>query len=349
MALMWGYPASLAQSQSQPQPAGSETQFFVVVGSFADIGNAQQLSSSFGAMSYATSVEVKRVNRGDYFRVLVGPFPDQLTAERARYDIELAGIASGYIEQKESRAAGASAASGSNVPENQRTFSVQSVCENRPNQSLPAEAQMRVLNARARNAVLEKDYAKVLDIFELMDCVRHPRALKLFLTEAQLAKEAGDHLRAIGAVENYLQRADGQDPDYDAAIAMFVELDELVPADARDGDLERIAPEESIPSERGKAKVSTGGMNGKPTANGEIIDETAMTAAHPSLPLPSLVQVINEDNGREIVVRVNDRGPFDGKHILELSPHASSVLGMKDGQPANVVVNYLGPPPMESN
>ena len=58
------------------------------------------------------------------------------------------------------------------------------------------------------------------------------------------------------------------------------------------------------------------GFNGQPTANGEIFDETAMTAAHPSLPLPSLVQVINEDNGREVVVRVNDRGPFDGKRIL---------------------------------
>ncbi|MEO1304550.1 MAG: septal ring lytic transglycosylase RlpA family protein, partial [Pseudomonadota bacterium] len=84
----------------------------------------------------------------------------------------------------------------------------------------------------------------------------------------------------------------------------------------------------SISEETGRASVYADGFNGQPTANGEIFDETAMTAAHPSLPLPSLVQVVNQDNQREVVVRVNDRGPFDGKRILELSPRAGSVLGI---------------------
>lgn len=104
-----------------------------------------------------------------------------------------------------------------------------------------------------------------------------------------------------------------------------------------------------IGEERGKASIYTDGFDGAPTANGEIFDETAMTAAHPSLPLPSLVQVINEDNRREIVVRVNDRGPFDGQRILELSPRAGSVLGMRDGSTANVRVRYLGPAPVKQN
>ena len=80
-------------------------------------------------------------------------------------------------------------------------------------------------------------------------------------------------------------------------------------------------------------------MHGKPTANVEIIYAAAMTAAHPSLPLPTLVQVINEDNGREIVVRVNDRGPFDGKHILELSPLCAGISN------SLVPIKYLDVPP----
>jgi len=104
-----------------------------------------------------------------------------------------------------------------------------------------------------------------------------------------------------------------------------------------------------ISEERGQASIYTDGFNGQPTANGEIFDETAMTAAHPSLPLPSLVQVINEDNSREVVVRVNDRGPFDGKRILELSPRAGSVLGISQGGGASVRVRYLGPAPVQQN
>ena len=102
-----------------------------------------------------------------------------------------------------------------------------------------------------------------------------------------------------------------------------------------------------ISQESGLASIYTDGFNGQPTANGEIFDETAMTAAHPSLPLPSLIQVVNDDNGREVVVRVNDRGPFDGKRILEVSPRAGAVLGMSKGASANVTVKYLGPAPVK--
>jgi len=104
-----------------------------------------------------------------------------------------------------------------------------------------------------------------------------------------------------------------------------------------------------VGDERGKASIYTDGFDGAPTANGEIFDETAMTAAHPSLPLPSLVQVINEDNRREVVVRVNDRGPFGGQRILELSPRAGTVLGMTKGGTSNVRVRYLGPAPVKQN
>lgn len=104
-----------------------------------------------------------------------------------------------------------------------------------------------------------------------------------------------------------------------------------------------------IHEERGRAGVYMDGFDGQPTANGEIFDETAMTAAHPSLPLPSLVQVINEDNSREVVVRINDRGPFDGKRVLELSPRAADVLGVPKAGSAAVRIRYLGPAPVQQN
>lgn len=87
-------------------------------------------------------------------------------------------------------------------------------------------------------------------------------------------------------------------------------------------------------------------FDGQPTANGEIFDMNALTAAHPSLPLPSLVQVINPKNGREIVVRVNDRGPFEPGHMIEVSKRAAIELGIAEQREANVRMRYLGPAPV---
>jgi rare lipoprotein A len=70
-------------------------------------------------------------------------------------------------------------------------------------------------------------------------------------------------------------------------------------------------------------------FHGRPTANGEIFDRDVVTAAHPTLPLPSLVRVINLSNRRELVVRVNDRGPFVGDRIIDLSQEAARQLGFE--------------------
>lgn len=83
-------------------------------------------------------------------------------------------------------------------------------------------------------------------------------------------------------------------------------------------------------------------FHGAPTANGEIFDMNAMTAAHPTLPLPSLVQIVNTDNGREVVVRVNDRGPFVDGRAIDLSKAAADQLGFADSSQANVRIRYLG-------
>ena len=100
--------------------------------------------------------------------------------------------------------------------------------------------------------------------------------------------------------------------------------------------------------ETGLASVYGEGFHGQPTANGEIYDETKLTAAHPSLPLPSLVQVINLDTGKEVVVRVNDRGPFQEGRMIDLSSRAAEALALTDTGSTQVRVRYLGPASVES-
>lgn len=84
----------------------------------------------------------------------------------------------------------------------------------------------------------------------------------------------------------------------------------------------------------------------KATANGELFDMNAATAAHTTLPLPSVVEVTNLENGRKIQVRVNDRGPFVDNRIIDLSREAARQLGYERNGIAKVRVRYLGPAPL---
>ena len=70
-------------------------------------------------------------------------------------------------------------------------------------------------------------------------------------------------------------------------------------------------------------------FNGLATADGEIFDKNKISAAHPTLPIPSLVRVTNLENGRSIVVRVNDRGPFVDSRLIDLSEAAARTLGYR--------------------
>lgn len=84
----------------------------------------------------------------------------------------------------------------------------------------------------------------------------------------------------------------------------------------------------------------------KATANGEIFDKDIPSAAHTTLPLPSLVEVTNLDNGRKLIVRVNDRGPFVDGRIIDLSREAARELGYDRQGLARVRVRYVGPAPL---
>ena len=87
-------------------------------------------------------------------------------------------------------------------------------------------------------------------------------------------------------------------------------------------------------------------FHGKLTANGELFDQDRLTAAHKTLPLPSMVRVTNVENGRSAVLRVNDRGPFAGDRIIDLSRGAAERLGTRTAGLGTVRVEYLGPAPM---
>ena len=87
-------------------------------------------------------------------------------------------------------------------------------------------------------------------------------------------------------------------------------------------------------------------FHGRLTANGEVYDMHALSAAHKTLPLPSLVEVTNVQTGRRIVVRVNDRGPFAHGRIIDLSYRAATELGLARQGIGKVHVRYLGPAPL---
>ncbi len=73
--------------------------------------------------------------------------------------------------------------------------------------------------------------------------------------------------------------------------------------------------------------ASVYGYSGDRTANGERMSDSALTAAHRSLPFGTLVRVTNERNGRSVVVRINDRGPFVSGRVIDLTPAAAQALG----------------------
>lgn len=86
-------------------------------------------------------------------------------------------------------------------------------------------------------------------------------------------------------------------------------------------------------------------FNGRPTATGEIFDMHGLSAAHKTLPLPGLVEVTNLANGRTVVLRVNDRGPFVDDRIIDLSRGAAEELGLLSQGVGEVRVRYLGRAP----
>ena len=95
-------------------------------------------------------------------------------------------------------------------------------------------------------------------------------------------------------------------------------------------------------SSEGVASWYGPGFHGRKTANGEYFDRHSLTAAHPTLPLPSYVRVTNLDNSHSIIVRVNDRGPFAHNRVIDLSQKTAEALNFRHKGTARVRVEYMG-------
>ncbi len=90
-------------------------------------------------------------------------------------------------------------------------------------------------------------------------------------------------------------------------------------------------------------------FHGRLTANGEVFDMHGISAAHPTMPIPSYARVTNLDNGRSIIVRVNDRGPYARNRIIDVSIGAANALGFYGDGLAHVRVEYAGRAPLEGS
>jgi rare lipoprotein A len=120
------------------------------------------------------------------------------------------------------------------------------------------------------------------------------------------------------------------EPGFVEAVVENGPAPEVVPADGP-ADEDRVIA-------KGLASWYGGKFHGRRTASGEIFDKTAFTAAHKTLPFGTLVRVKSLRTGKEVVVRINDRGPHVKKRVIDLSGAAASALGLKSRGVATVVL-----------
>jgi rare lipoprotein A len=109
-------------------------------------------------------------------------------------------------------------------------------------------------------------------------------------------------------------------------------------------------PEEDVNyREEGIASWYGDDFHGRLTANGEVFDMDSLTAAHTTLPMPSYARVTNLSNGKSLIVRVNDRGPYHGNRLIDVSNKAAELLEFKGNGVARVRVEYVGRAPLEGS
>lgn len=109
-------------------------------------------------------------------------------------------------------------------------------------------------------------------------------------------------------------------------------------------------PEENAKyATEGQASWYGDAFHGRLTANGEVFDKESISAAHPTLPMPSYVRVTNLNNRKSLIVRVNDRGPFHSNRVIDVSSKAAHLLGFKQNGVARVRVEYVGRASLEGS
>ncbi len=110
-----------------------------------------------------------------------------------------------------------------------------------------------------------------------------------------------------------------------------------------------VPEEDTSYREEGMASWYGDDFHGRLTANGEVFDMASLTAAHPTLPMPCYARVTNLGNGKSLVVRVNDRGPYHGNRLIDVSNRAAELLEFKGNGVARVRVEYVARAPLEGS
>ncbi|HRJ70444.1 MAG TPA: septal ring lytic transglycosylase RlpA family protein, partial [Beijerinckiaceae bacterium] len=160
---------------------------------------------------------------------------------------------------------------------------------------------------------------------------------------SQAPVERRSHSKEVGAFPQ---------AKYGAASPRVVSVDQDAPKGGgryHVGNPYRVAGKTYVPYERPVGHTSSGlaswygeAFHGRKTANGEVYDRRSITAAHPTMPLPSYARVTNMRNGHSIIVRVNDRGPFHGGRVMDVSERVANALNFKHQGTTRVKIDYLG-------
>jgi rare lipoprotein A len=142
-------------------------------------------------------------------------------------------------------------------------------------------------------------------------------------------------------------------PKYGKASPRVVDVDQDAPKGGgryQVGKAYTVAGKTYVPREKPVGYTATGNaswygiaFHGRKTANGEVYDRNSVSAAHPTMPLPSYARVTNTANNHSIVVRVNDRGPYHGGRVMDVSEKTAQMLNFKHMGTARVKIDYLGP------
>jgi rare lipoprotein A len=168
---------------------------------------------------------------------------------------------------------------------------------------------------------------------------------------ARILRLAGVAAIALTAANCSQQKFGGIDPKYGVAASPKVirDGDPVPKGGGREmvGKPYTVAGKTYVPSDKGyvaEGLASWYGVNfhGRLTANGEVFDRDSIAAAHTTMPLPSYARVTNVQNGHSIIVRVNDRGPFHGNRIIDVSQRTAEALDFKRTGTARVRVEYVG-------
>jgi len=183
-----------------------------------------------------------------------------------------------------------------------------------------------------------------------------PQAEVTFVVRAGLAAGACLMLANCVTADKYASKID---PKYGvSASPRVVAMGEPVPKGGgvyRVGKPYVVAGKTYYPEENkdysavGTASWYGADFHGRRTANGEIFDMTSITAAHPTMPIPSYARVTNLRNGKSIIVRVNDRGPYHGNRVIDVSVRTAKLLEFHSKGLARVRVDYVGRAPLDGS